>query len=124
MTSLSYTQNVKKCHGNAHATPWCTSAQAELVFGTKYTVIIRDTSFGLYYTLPTSGKGVSIFYNQQIDESDWADQWFFMAGRVHPFALTWELETRDGLESDNDSIIQYTIPAFVVRELSFQPYVL
>lgn len=62
MTSLSYTQNVKKCHGNAHATPWCTSAQAELVFGTKYTVIIRDTSFGLYYTLPTSGKGVSIFY--------------------------------------------------------------
>ncbi|KJZ75813.1 hypothetical protein HIM_04637 [Hirsutella minnesotensis 3608] len=50
-----------------------------------------------------------------------ADQWFFMAGRVHPFALTWELERRDGLESDDDQIDEYTVPAFVVRDHSFQP---
>ncbi|GJN78727.1 hypothetical protein PLIIFM63780_002236 [Purpureocillium lilacinum] len=60
-------------------------------------------------------------YNQQIDASEWADQWFFMTGRVHPFALTWELERRDGLESDEDKVDEYTIPVFVVRDHSFQP---
>ncbi|KAJ6438014.1 Interferon-induced GTP-binding protein Mx1 [Purpureocillium lavendulum] len=59
-------------------------------------------------------------YNHQIEASEWADQWFFMTGRVHPFALTWELERRDGLESDEDKIDEYTIPAFVVRDHGFQ----
>ncbi|KAK4070013.1 hypothetical protein Purlil1_13589 [Purpureocillium lilacinum] len=59
----------------------------------------------------------------QIDASEWANQWFFMTGRVHPYALTWELERRDGLESDGDNIIQYTVPTFVVRDHGFQPYV-
>ncbi|OAQ62547.1 hypothetical protein VFPBJ_11408 [Purpureocillium lilacinum] len=60
-------------------------------------------------------------YNQQIDASDWANQLFFMVGRVHPYALTWEIEQRDGLESDDDKIAEYTVPAFVVRDHSFQP---
>ncbi|KAH7237980.1 hypothetical protein B0J15DRAFT_538480 [Fusarium solani] len=30
--------------------------------------------------------------------SEWTEQWFFMNGRVHPYALTWEVEQRDGLE--------------------------
>ncbi|KAM4066725.1 hypothetical protein HRG_012155 [Hirsutella rhossiliensis] len=29
-------------------------------------------------------------YNQQIIPSEWTEQWFFMVGRVHPFALTWK----------------------------------
>ncbi|UNI15358.1 hypothetical protein JDV02_001896 [Purpureocillium takamizusanense] len=72
-------------------------------------------SQSIYFSLNIS------LYNQQIDASDWNEQWFFMVGRVHPFALTWELEQRDGLESDNDSTTQYTVPAFVVRDHSFQP---
>ncbi|OAQ59513.1 hypothetical protein VFPBJ_11602 [Purpureocillium lilacinum] len=60
-------------------------------------------------------------YNQQIDASEWANHWFFMTGRVHPYALTWELERRDGLESDGDNISQYTVPTFVVRDHGFQP---
>ncbi|KJZ69281.1 hypothetical protein HIM_11317 [Hirsutella minnesotensis 3608] len=40
----------------------------------------------------------------RIIPSEWTEQWFFMVGRVHPFALTWEIERRDGLESDDDNI--------------------
>ncbi|KAJ6437542.1 hypothetical protein O9K51_09748 [Purpureocillium lavendulum] len=60
-------------------------------------------------------------YNQQIDASEWANQSFFMVGRFHPYALTWELEQRDGLESESDNIHQYTVPTLVVRDHSFQP---
>ncbi|KAH8665656.1 hypothetical protein BGZ61DRAFT_431089 [Ilyonectria robusta] len=41
-------------------------------------------------------------YNQPVIASEWSEQWFFMNGRVHPYALTWEVEQRDGLESDTD----------------------
>ena len=61
-------------------------------------------------------------YNVQVDAAEWAEQWFFMAGRVHPFALTWKLEQRDDLESDDDNITEYTVPVFVVRDHSYQPY--
>ncbi|XP_044715981.1 uncharacterized protein HRG_10155 [Hirsutella rhossiliensis] len=55
--------------------------------------------------------------------SEWTEQWFFMVGRVHPFARTWEIERRDGLESDDDNITEYTIPALIVRDHSYQPVV-
>ncbi|KAM4067471.1 hypothetical protein HRG_001397 [Hirsutella rhossiliensis] len=60
-------------------------------------------------------------YNQQIIPSEWTEQWFFMVGRVHPFALTWEIERRDGLESEDDNITEYTVPALIVRDHSCQP---
>ncbi|KAM4063260.1 hypothetical protein HRG_010194 [Hirsutella rhossiliensis] len=46
-----------------------------------------------------------------------------MVGRVHPFALTWEIERRDGLESVDDNITEYTVPALIVRDHSYQPVV-
>ncbi|EFY94082.1 hypothetical protein X797_012119 [Metarhizium robertsii] len=83
------------------------------------------------YAALQSGKGnpdehiyVSLnvaLYNQQLDPSDWTDQWFFMAGRVHPYALTWQTTQLDGLETEIGTITEYTIPAFIVRESSFQP---
>ncbi|KAG6979402.1 hypothetical protein FocnCong_v010454 [Fusarium oxysporum f. sp. conglutinans] len=61
-------------------------------------------------------------YNQQIVPEDWFDQWFFMAGRVHPFALTWEVERQDGLEESVDSgLLAYTIPALILRDQGYQP---
>lgn len=48
-----------------------------------------------------------------------------MAGRVHPFALTWEIERQDGLDdelADGDHLA-YTIPALIVRDQGYQPYV-
>ncbi|KAM4062958.1 PIF1-like helicase [Hirsutella rhossiliensis] len=53
-------------------------------------------------------------YNQQIIPSEWTEQWFFMVGRVHPFALTFE--------SEDDNITEYTIPALIVRDHSYQPH--
>ncbi|KAJ4136672.1 hypothetical protein NW754_002237 [Fusarium falciforme] len=44
-----------------------------------------------------------------------------MNGRVHPYALTWEVEQRDGLESDTGAITQYTIPALIIRDQGYQP---
>ncbi|KAJ4128312.1 hypothetical protein NW754_002304 [Fusarium falciforme] len=44
-----------------------------------------------------------------------------MAGRVHPFALTWEVECQDGLEESVDSgLLAYTIPALIVRDQGYQ----
>ncbi|KAM6505394.1 hypothetical protein FSOLCH5_014614 [Fusarium solani] len=60
-------------------------------------------------------------YNQQVIASEWTEQWFFMNGRVHPYALTWEVEQRDGPESDTGAITQYTIPALIIRDQGYQP---
>ncbi|KAH7147006.1 hypothetical protein B0J13DRAFT_421164, partial [Dactylonectria estremocensis] len=60
-------------------------------------------------------------YNQQMVPEDWLDQSFFMAGRVPPFALTWEVERQDGLESVDNGLLAYTIPALVVRDQGYQP---
>ncbi|KAM4064106.1 hypothetical protein HRG_012600 [Hirsutella rhossiliensis] len=46
-----------------------------------------------------------------------------MVGRVHPFALTWEIERRDSFESEDDNITEYTIPALIVRDHSYQPVI-
>ncbi|KAG7424477.1 hypothetical protein Forpi1262_v014582 [Fusarium oxysporum f. sp. raphani] len=60
-------------------------------------------------------------YNQQVVASEWTEQWFFMNGRVHPYALTWDIEQRDGLEPDTGAITQYTIPALIIRDQGYQP---
>ncbi|EXU94843.1 hypothetical protein X797_012072 [Metarhizium robertsii] len=60
-------------------------------------------------------------YNQQLDPSEWTEQWFFMTGRLHPYALTWRITQLDGLETEIGTISEYTIPAFIVRDSSFQP---
>jgi len=54
-------------------------------------------------------------YNQGMFSSDWEAEWFLMYGRVHPFALTWEIEPDGELPQD------YTIPALIVRDQSCQP---
>ncbi|OAQ57910.1 hypothetical protein VFPFJ_11711 [Purpureocillium lilacinum] len=84
----------------------------------EYAPILGDAeplSPSIFFSLNIS------LYNQQINASEWANQWFLMTGRVHPYALTWELEQRDGLESDGENISQYTVPTFVVRDHGFQP---
>ncbi|KAH6871910.1 hypothetical protein B0T10DRAFT_589319 [Thelonectria olida] len=61
-------------------------------------------------------------YNQQLVPEDWSNQWFYMTGRVHLFALTWELEHRAGLEDlADDDVVVYTIPALIVRDQGYQP---
>ncbi|OAQ58052.2 hypothetical protein VFPPC_18068 [Pochonia chlamydosporia 170] len=60
-------------------------------------------------------------YNQQIVPAEWAEQWFFVSGRVHPYALTWEIEQQDGLEANTGAIAPYTIPALIVRDQGYQP---
>ncbi|KAM6514214.1 hypothetical protein FALCPG4_015371 [Fusarium falciforme] len=75
-----------------------------------------DPSPSIFFSLNLS------IYNQQIVPEDWFDQWFFMAGRVHPFALTWEVERQDGLEESVDcGLLAYTIPALIVRDQGYQP---
>ena len=59
-------------------------------------------------------------YNQTLTPSDWNDTWFFMYGRVHPYALSWEVEP----ENDEETSIvpqYYTIPALIVRDQGYQP---
>ncbi|RSL78739.1 hypothetical protein CDV31_017253, partial [Fusarium ambrosium] len=75
-----------------------------------------DPSPSIFFSLNLS------IYNQQIVPEDWFDQWFFMAGRVHPFALTWEVERQGGLEESVDcGLLAYTIPALIVRDQGYQP---
>ncbi|KAH7114571.1 hypothetical protein B0J13DRAFT_573522 [Dactylonectria estremocensis] len=51
----------------------------------------------------SSASGDTSIYYQQIVPEDWFNQWLSMATRVHPFALTWEVERQDGLEESADS---------------------
>jgi len=62
------------------------------------------------------------FYNQEIIASEWKKRWFFMCGRVHPYTLTWEVETGEALETA-DSLQEYSIPAIMVRDQGYQPSV-
>jgi hypothetical protein len=59
-------------------------------------------------------------YNQSINPSEWDDMWFLMSGIVHPYALTWEVETPDSSDSSNN-MQDYTIPALIVRDQNYQP---
>jgi hypothetical protein len=59
-------------------------------------------------------------YNQAFTPSDWEDEWFFMHGRVHPYALTWEIEPGNDPDAGHDAQ-DYTIPALIVRDQGYQP---
>jgi hypothetical protein len=63
-------------------------------------------------------------YDPSIDLSDWNMHWFFMYGRVHPYALTWEVKVPDEdpemIEMVGDSVY-YIIPALMVRDQGYQP---
>ncbi|XP_044717278.1 uncharacterized protein HRG_08786 [Hirsutella rhossiliensis] len=83
-----------------------------------------------YATLRAEGDdlGPSLFfslnlsiYGQPVVDTDWSEQWFFMSGRVHPYAISWEVERRDGLEAGPDDTILYTVPALIVRDQGYQP---
>lgn len=76
----------------------------------------NDNSPGIYFSINLA------IYNQATKPDEWADSWFFVNGRVHPYALTWEDEQLDGLESEVGDIIDYTIPTMIIRDLSYQPY--
>ncbi|KAM4061886.1 hypothetical protein HRG_008806 [Hirsutella rhossiliensis] len=74
-----------------------------------------DSPTSVFFSLNLS------IYGQPIDASKWTEEWFFMNGRVHPYALAWEIEQRDGLESDTGGTLLYTMPALVVRDQGYQP---
>lgn len=64
----------------------------------------------------------SRYNSQPISEDDWSNKWFFMYGRVHPYAMTWELQPYDGSE-DGHIPQDYTIPALIIRDQGYQPLV-
>ncbi|KAM4063607.1 hypothetical protein HRG_014051 [Hirsutella rhossiliensis] len=74
-----------------------------------------DLGPSLFFSLNLS------IYGQPIVDTDWSEQWFFMSGRVHPYALAWEVERRDGLEAGPDDTVLYTVPALIVRDQGYQP---
>ncbi|KAJ3453747.1 hypothetical protein MRS44_018379 [Fusarium solani] len=74
-----------------------------------------DSPTSIFFSLNLS------IYNQPIVASEWIEEWFFMNGRVHPYALAWEVEQHDGLESDAGRTLLYTMPALIVRDQGYQP---
>jgi hypothetical protein len=76
---------------------------------------VDDSSTSIFFSLNLS------IYNQPIVASEWIEEWFFMNGRVHPYALEWEVEQHDGLESDAGCTLLYTMPALIVRDQGYQP---
>ncbi|KAJ6436227.1 transposase [Purpureocillium lavendulum] len=69
-----------------------------------------DSPTSIFFSLNLS------IYGQSILASEWTEEWFFMNGRVHPYALAWEVAQHDGLESDMGGTLLYTMPALVVRD--------
>ncbi|KAH7033920.1 hypothetical protein B0J12DRAFT_679897 [Macrophomina phaseolina] len=59
-------------------------------------------------------------YSQPIVPSEWEQTWFLMYGRVHPYALTWEIEPDEGLDA-GEAPLDYCIPALIVRDQGYQP---
>ncbi|KAJ4222258.1 hypothetical protein NW757_014420, partial [Fusarium falciforme] len=76
---------------------------------------VDDSPTSIFFSLNLS------IYNQPIVASEWTEEWFFMNGRVHPYALAWEVEQLDGLESDAGRTLLYTMPALIVRDQGYQP---
>lgn len=84
----------------------------------KYASLRADTGdspTSIFFSLNLS------IYSQSIVSCEWTEEWFFMNGRVHPYALAWEVEQHDGLESDTGDTLLYTMPALVVRDQGYQP---
>ena len=74
-----------------------------------------DSPTSIFFSLNLS------IYGQSIVPSEWTEEWFFMNGRVHPYALAWEVAQHDGLESGTGGTLLYTMPALVVRDQGYQP---
>ncbi|KAH6997044.1 hypothetical protein EDB80DRAFT_620351, partial [Ilyonectria destructans] len=74
-----------------------------------------DDCPGVFFSLNLS------IYKFDIIPDEWRNTWFFMFGRVHLYALTWEIEQVDGLEEDVGNTVEYTIPAMVIRDFGYQP---
>ncbi|KAF5264890.1 hypothetical protein FOXYS1_4311, partial [Fusarium oxysporum] len=73
---------------------------------------VDDSSTSIFFSLNLS------IYKQPIVASEWIEEWFFMNGRVHPYALAWEVEQHNGLESDAGCTLLYMI---IVRDQDYQP---
>jgi hypothetical protein len=58
-------------------------------------------------------------YNRPLDTTDWEGLLFFFCGRVHPYALTWEVSSVDTDLSVHTQ--NYTIPALIVRDNGYYP---
>ena len=43
-----------------------------------------------------------------------------MYGRIHPYALTWEVKL-DNSQATGDDLANYTIPVLIVRDQGYQP---
>ncbi|OAL42603.1 hypothetical protein IQ07DRAFT_606584 [Pyrenochaeta sp. DS3sAY3a] len=73
-----------------------------------------DNTYSALFSLNLS------IYDQTIVPSAWDDMCFFLYSLVHPYALTWEIEPDDGLDTGYD-VQNYTIPPLIVRDLCYQP---
>jgi len=73
----------------------------------------NDVSNSAFFSLNFS------MYPSTIDPFEWDSMWFFTYGRVHPYALTWEVKSGDGVHPDD--LQDYTIPALIVRDQGYQP---
>lgn len=59
-------------------------------------------------------------YTQTLIPSDWHDKWFYMYGRVHPYALTWEIEPNSNFNPTGD-LKNYIVPILMIRDEYHQP---
>ena len=73
-----------------------------------------DSSNYAYFSLNMS------LYSQTIVPSEWDQTWFFMYGRVHPYALTWEIDPDEGPDAA-EAPLDYCIPALIIRDQGYQP---
>ena len=59
-------------------------------------------------------------YDRPLSTPDWEGLLFFFAGRVHPYALTWEVPSADDGNTSLDTQ-HYTIPALIVGDNGYYP---
>lgn len=77
----------------------------------QYSFLQADTDgYWAYFSLNIA------MYPPTLVPSDWNDKWFFMSARVHPYALTWEVNSQF-----NDDMQEYTIPVLMIRDQYYQP---
>jgi hypothetical protein len=84
-----------------------------------YRALIEEESDGEFSKGAFFSLNVSV-YDRPLVTSDWEDLLFFFNGRVHPYALTWEVTSADDTGS-SDGTQDYTIPALIVRDHGYYP---
>lgn len=72
-----------------------------------------ELSQGAFFSLNIS------MYNRSLATSDWEGLLFFFNGRIHPYALTWEVPPAETGGSDRTQ--NYTIPALIIRDNGYYP---